>query len=190
MNAQATVRARRVNNAPAPVGQHMTLIRCENDPGNNRVFAFAVSDDGTQVFVPSALILQHSIKPVDVGAGFTARTVPNPRANDTANGAPLMAQAPFIWDGESEEVVVDVKGTGADRAVTNEDMDALEAEFVKLAEGCDDMVTIAANEIGKAIEELKALNIGKATEKLQDTRIKLESFRTWIDEMAPAGEGD
>lgn len=108
MNMQTSqptkIKVRRANNNALTAGQHYTLTRVENTP--DRMFAFAISDDGTEeIYVPAPIVRKEQMTMADVGAGFTCM-VRRQERYDGEGGHPH-ALMPIKWDGEAEEIEVD-----------------------------------------------------------------------------------
>jgi len=183
MNMQTTIKVRTANkNALNGVGKHLTLTRIENT--NDRIFGFAITDEGDEVYIPAAMIRANQMTSADsdAAAGFTCPIRNNPRANDTAGGPLWVATNPLTWDGEAEEITVDVPDP-VDDAVSAD----VENELVKLADAADDMVADASDKLGKLSLRLKQ-NLTSAAEivnEMSSLAQTLGSFRAYIDEVAP-----
>lgn len=182
MNTQTTIKARRTNNMTTPIGEHMTLTRVINEPLERRIFAWAMRDDGQEVYIPAQLVKREKMTTADEGAGFTAVCAHNPRAVDSQT-APFMASLPLKWDGDAEDVVIDVPDEPD--VISREAMDEVEEDLDRLADACDDMVLACANEIREAVKQISAFDIKAGVQALNATADKLEAFRAFIDETVP-----
>ena len=168
MTTQKT-KVRTANNTTAVIGTHLTLTRCENDVENKRVFGFAVTDEGQEVYVPASVVRKYEMTPADADAqaGFTAPLRPNPRVIDDATVARSIVTNPVKWDGEP----------------------VLETDLIRLAEATDEMVLQAVEEIRNAMGKIGNFEINDAVHLLGETADKLEAYRAYIDEVVPC-DGD
>jgi len=148
-------------------------------------------DNGEKVFIPATVIKVYSIQPHDIGAGFTAPMVPNPRATDHENTVKHMVTLPVQWDGDQTDVV-DEHDTGrtCDERDTDAILDAheIEQEFVKLAEACDEFFVNIGSEISAAITQAKNLDLKSAMEAMEKASELVTMARDHIDTAAPDSE--
>ena len=135
------IRVRRANNAKI-TGKHFTLVRVKNVPSEQKVFAFAVDDEGSEVYIPAAVVKKEQMTPADEGAGFTANVrVADGYQNDLAHPHVML---PISWDGEAEEIEVDEE----EPEVTPSDGPS-DDELVDLGNMIADAATLVAELEGK-----------------------------------------
>ena len=81
------------NKLLATGGTHATLTRVIEGP--DRHYGFAVTDDGSDVFVPGFILKSHNLTEADVGIGFTAVVA----APDGSGANSYRAREPVVLDG-------------------------------------------------------------------------------------------
>lgn len=180
MNAQTTVRARRVNNNTKPIGEHCTLTKVVNDSFEQKFFGFAMTDGGEEVYIPANLIRNQQMTEHDVGAGFTCPIKQN-TGYEQRHGR--VCTPPLKWDGEAEEVEVEV--VEEEDRITQEDIDAVESDLHNLADAAENMVISTAQTLTEAIGYLQSFEVKTGLDKLKELLPEVEGFRSTIDEYAP-----
>ena len=133
MNAMSrTIKVRRANNNTAAIGKHLTLTNVKNEADS--MFAFGMTDEGEEVYIPANIVRAQQMTEADIGAGLTCPLRPNPRANAEANNPPYVAIHPVKWDGEPELVEVDDLPEGDVSQIAQEDWDELVEALADLTE--------------------------------------------------------
>lgn len=183
MQKTITVRKARANSNGKPIGERMTLLRVSNDAANNRVFGFAVTDSGEQVYVPGRLVERYQMTQYDAdnGAAFYAPTTDNSRAISDSNSPQKVAVMPLTWDADVEELIIE-------EPENNNAVD-IELEFSALAEMFDDHTVNMIEHIDKAFSDLRNFDLKPAIKRLEKMREDLEQMRRKIDEAAPEQDG-
>jgi len=123
----------------------------------------------------------------DMEPGFTAPIRPNPRITSDPSTAPWIACSPVKWDGDVEEIVVDVETD--DDIIVQDGLDEVERDLDKLAMAADDMCVDTAKNIREAVDKIKSFDIKAGLTGLEHLAVQVESFRTTIDEIVPNDGG-
>lgn len=148
-----TIKARRANTAKQ-VGKHLTLNRVVNN--DQQQFAFAISDDGYQVYIPAVVVKRANMQPEDIGAGFSCPVTLNPRVDDTK--VQHVARLPVTWDGEPEDVEVE-------DAQSDQDWDDLIEALGAITDHKDDLADCLSIFGGSILKQQKIIEEQQAVMK-------------------------
>lgn len=181
MNANTkTIKARRVNNAET-IGKHQTLLTVRNDPGKH--FAFAITDDGEEVYIPASIVRSEQMTSADEGAGFSCPVKPNPRALDEQNTAVWIGMRPIKWDGEAEEIEVEVN---LEPEIDPQIVEDHERLVVACSQFLDNVGGPLQDTMDKADKMIKGMSL--LIGDLKKQRAELNKLGNILDEVAPEND--
>ena len=174
---QRTIRVRRANNLTTAVGKHMSLSKVAHS--DTQQFAFAILDNGEEVYIPAIMVRNEQMTSADEGAGFTCPVRPNPRVIDEPGKPAWLASTPIKWDDQNPETIT----IEDDEPEPNPNMEIEHEALVNAGAELIDQIGPLNLTIERLDKMLQGMGIVFANMKAQ--RIALKQFADVLDDVAP-----
>lgn len=179
-----TIKARRVNHAQQASAKHYTITRVEHSADGSRCFGFAVSDDGTEeIYLSSMIIKKEQMTQADVGAGF--RCLVRKHNGYSQDGNHPHALLPIQWDGDAEEIEVEVEASDSDLlpAIDQEEFDRLANRSGELMDNVLGPIEQTCVDFDKMLQAM-----GRMYANAKELRAEVQKYKEFLDEIAPENE--
>ena len=177
-----TIKARRVNHAKQAAAKHYTVTRVERSADGSRCFGFAVSDDGSEeIYISAMVIKKEQMTQADVGAGFRCLVrKPNGYAQEGNHPHALL---PIQWDGEAEEIQVEVPAHDPLPTIDAEEFDRLANRSGELMDNLIGPMEQMCSDFDKMLQAM-----GRMFANAKEMRAEVQKYKEFLDEIAPENE--